>query len=451
MNVLCISIDSLRPDYTSFSGELEGTTPFLSELSETTVFNNAVSPSTWTLQVHGSIFTGLYPPAHNVHDKGDALGLTETFAEKLSVEGYDTISVGGNGWLNAGDILRGFDHHHISPPRSRYWFETMYDGLTNRELSKFQRSIMNIAKAPGDILRDFTIRDNHHDRRILDKYINYLDQTSEPFCHFIHLNGVHNPYTPHMNHYKEFGDASYIKLKRNIKYQQNLLEYRHKLRRKETEFDRAYLPEIRNLYKGTIHQTDQNIRDLMSEMERRGYLDNTIVIIFGDHGDHIGEENHWGHQFSVADEVIRVPLIIRDPNETFHRPYRNDVVQLNDLYPTILDVCDVSHSISNSINLSQSRRKTAFTYYTTPESYINRIKRKHGCTVSELPPTQQFAAWRDQSTRATWYPNEDESTGNTELIERLKEHYSTLEPIDNRGVSEIDKETEQNLRDMGYI
>lgn len=115
-NILCISIDSLRRDFCSIYTESEDTTPFLNSISdELTIFQNAISPSCWTLQVHGSVFTGLYPPEHGVLDKNNSLGDHPTFAELLSRKGYDTQSFGYNGWFEAGDILRGFNHTPTDP------------------------------------------------------------------------------------------------------------------------------------------------------------------------------------------------------------------------------------------------------------------------------------------------------------------------------------------------
>jgi len=55
----------------------------------------------------------------------------------------------------------------------------------------------------------------------------------------------------------------------------------------------------------------------------------------------LGEYGLFGHSFSVADELIRVPLLIRDPTGQLKSGRRSDIVLLNDLYPTILDLVGV--------------------------------------------------------------------------------------------------------------
>lgn len=452
MNFLFVSIDSLRPDYVSFLDGDSPTTPFLSTLAETsTVFSHAISPSTWTLPVHGSVFTGLYPPEHSVSDKDDALGSVKTLAEQLTSEGYDTASFGGNGWLNVGDILRGFDHHHVSPPLSRYWVDVVRRGVREKDLSAVTTGVSNLSKAPFDILRKNFVRNNHHDRRIVQRYAEYLDGASRPFFHFVHLNDVHNPYEPHIDQYREFGDRSTHEVRKAIQYQEELIRDRPLLAAGEKAVDFEYEELIEDLYRGTIRQADENIRTLVEMLERKNVFDETVIVVFGDHGDHLGERNRWGHQFSVADDVIRIPLLIRDPTGCLAPDHRDDVVQLNDLYPTVLGMVGTNYSCSHSYDISCEDRETAFVYYQTPDSYIARVERNHDMDMTALPPTKQFAAWRNSSQRATWYPDQDETTGDASLVDTLQNHYDALSHVGSQTSSNVDRQTEQNLRDMGYI
>jgi arylsulfatase A-like enzyme len=219
----------------------------------------------------------------------------------------------------------------------------------------------------------------------------------------------------------------------------------------EKAVDPEYKELIRDLYRGTIRQADENIGKLVEMLERKNVLDETVIVVFGDHGDHLGERNCWGHQFSVADDVIRIPLLIRDPSERLAPVRCDNAVQLNDLYPTVLGMVGAGCSRSQSYDISREDRETAFVYYQTPNSYIERIARNHDMDITALPPTRQFAAWRNPSQRATWYPDQDETTGDTALVDILQNHYASLSQVGSRTSSHVDRRTEQNLRDMGYI
>jgi arylsulfatase A-like enzyme len=62
-----------------------------------------------------------------------------------------------------------------------------------------------------------------------------------------------------------------------------------------------------------------------------------VTVLFGDHSDLIGENEMFEHSYSLADELIRVTLLIHNPAGQLEKRRRRDVVQLNDLYPTILE------------------------------------------------------------------------------------------------------------------
>jgi len=62
--------------------------------------------------------------------------------------------------------------------------------------------------------------------------------------------------------------------------------------------------------------------------------DNTIVVLWGDHGWHLGEKSHW-RKFALLDEAARVPLMISAPGVC------DRTVSSMDLYPTLADLCDL--------------------------------------------------------------------------------------------------------------
>jgi len=90
-NVLFVVLDTVRKDHLSVYGYEEPTTPRLAEFAEeAAVFENAVAPAPWTLPVHASLFTGLYPSEHGATQETPYLEGATTLAESLSAAGYDT-------------------------------------------------------------------------------------------------------------------------------------------------------------------------------------------------------------------------------------------------------------------------------------------------------------------------------------------------------------------------
>ena len=90
-----------------------------------------------------------------------------------------------------------------------------------------------------------------------------------------------------------------------------------------------------NNYDNGIIQADNNIRDLFAQLERKGFLKNSLVVITADHGESLGERNCYGHAHNLYAEEITPPLLIYDPDPV---TYRNlDLAEQIDVAPTILD------------------------------------------------------------------------------------------------------------------
>ena len=92
-------------------------------------------------------------------------------------------------------------------------------------------------------------------------------------------------------------------------------------------------------YYACVSFLDDMVGMVLNELERSSYVDNTIIVLWSDHGWHLGEKRSW-RKFSLWEESVRVPLILVDPRrtksagQTCQRP-----VGLIDLYPTLTELC----------------------------------------------------------------------------------------------------------------
>ncbi len=90
-----------------------------------------------------------------------------------------------------------------------------------------------------------------------------------------------------------------------------------------------------NGYDNGIRQADSNIYEIFKELKRKGYLQNSIVVITGDHGESLGERGAYGHGHNLYSEEVQPPLLIYDPEPV---AYGNlDFARQVDIAPTILD------------------------------------------------------------------------------------------------------------------
>jgi arylsulfatase A-like enzyme len=98
---------------------------------------------------------------------------------------------------------------------------------------------------------------------------------------------------------------------------------------------------LRGLYEAEIAYLDRQIGWLTGHLKGKGVLDNTVVIVTSDHGENIGEHDRLGHQFSVHDNLLRVPLVIRYPQKVPSGKRDDFLAQNVDILPTVLDLCDI--------------------------------------------------------------------------------------------------------------
>ncbi len=90
-----------------------------------------------------------------------------------------------------------------------------------------------------------------------------------------------------------------------------------------------------NNYDNGVLQADHNIYEIFAELKRKGYLQNSVVIITGDHGESVGERGAYGHGHNLYSEEVNPPLLIYDPEPV---AYHNlEFASQVDLAPTILD------------------------------------------------------------------------------------------------------------------
>jgi glucan phosphoethanolaminetransferase (alkaline phosphatase superfamily) len=93
---------------------------------------------------------------------------------------------------------------------------------------------------------------------------------------------------------------------------------------------------IVNAYDNGLLQADSIIKELFAELDRKGYLRNSLMVILGDHGEALGDRGprQYGHVTSLYQELIRIPMLIYDESPA---KYRLDFATQIDIAPTIVD------------------------------------------------------------------------------------------------------------------
>jgi iduronate 2-sulfatase len=111
-------------------------------------------------------------------------------------------------------------------------------------------------------------------------------------------------------------------------------DYYEVMRKKEI------LPELVHAYLACVTFVDEQIGKVLDAVENSPNGKNTIVVLWSDHGQHLSEKRHFRKQ-ALWEESTRVPLIIKLPGDVSAGEKSNQVVSLLDLYPTLVDLCNL--------------------------------------------------------------------------------------------------------------
>ncbi len=426
--MLIISIDSLRADATSLLNPNLENTPFIEQFSsDGTVFRSAFSQAEWTVPSHTSVFTGLYPTEHGVVSGDRALGDHPTLAELLKNGGYQTGANFRLNWFTGGGILRGFGDYEIDKrERSNWLIETAKESI------KQSSTLRQVARG---IYRG-SFRGHMHDQHVVDGAIEAINSTEEPFCHFVHLNDAHWPYSPTAPFHKAATERPTWQLAWNRAVtQQKLFDEDNPTSPANSE----KMAIMKDLYLGAVRQVDHHVENLLTNIHE-GVLQNTIVVIFGDHGEAFGEHGEIGHNAPIP-EVAHVPLMIRDPTDTLPSSSIEQTVQLIDLYPTLADLLDINVPETDATNLiTNNPPEVAFTHAGDP--------------VGQTHFLEEYVVWRSPTDYVAldYQSGKFAEHGQTgRLRGLLEDHISNLEHISPKGREEMDEQTVRQLKDLGYM
>lgn len=102
----------------------------------------------------------------------------------------------------------------------------------------------------------------------------------------------------------------------------------------------AYARKLRHAYFAAVSYVDAQVGKVLDELERLGLAENTIVVVWGDHGWHLGDQRVWG-KHTIFDWALRSALIIKLPGKSSKGIHVDKVVSSIDIYPTLMELCNV--------------------------------------------------------------------------------------------------------------
>jgi arylsulfatase A-like enzyme len=100
----------------------------------------------------------------------------------------------------------------------------------------------------------------------------------------------------------------------------------------------AYARKLRRAYFACVSYIDAQIGTLLTEVKHLGLDKNTIIVVWGDHGWHLGDHLVWG-KHTVFERALRSVLIIKAPGRGGAGVKRDEIVSTVDIYPTLMELC----------------------------------------------------------------------------------------------------------------
>ena len=362
-NILIISIDDLRPELNSFGATYIHSPNIDSLVSVSRGFNrhyvNAPScgPSRYAFltgqygfQYRDNGNQALFARAEDVEKKKTEVA--PSMPEWFRNNGYATVSVGKVS-------------HHPGGRGGDNWDDATIQEMPNA----WNKSIMPVAEwehprgamhglsfgkirttTERDVLETVKAGDKSYpDGHIIDEGLRQLDslaRNEQPFFLAIGLIKPHLPFgvpKRYLDLYENIDIAPipYAVKPKGATTWHNSNEFMSYNRRgKDPREDHDFALELKKYYAACVSYADKHVGDILDKLKETGADKNTIVVLWGDHGWHLGEHAIWG-KHALFEESLRSPLVIYNPEMKKGGEMSNSVVESVDVFPTLCNLVDL--------------------------------------------------------------------------------------------------------------
>jgi arylsulfatase A-like enzyme len=508
LDIVILVLDTHRRDRLSCYGHPQETTPNLDALTrDATRFDQAYAAAQWTVPSHASMFTGRYVSGHRTEQSYSILPPSlPTLAERMKQAGYATAAFCNNplvGVVNNG-LRRGFDSflnysglltsrpnqagtrpHLID--RYRQWFKRHLSGLLGRMQDSFARSELLLAFSFTPLMvplwqtalsfKGNTPRSLNDAARLLIERRGLAPD--QPVFAFINLMGTHAPYQAHPRHLERVAPevARSRAAQRFIRrFNSDVFGWLAPLTGGIDAERKAILDGV---YNAEVAGQDEQVGRFLERLRRSGRLDRTLLVINADHGEHLGEKQFMGHSFTAYNELLHVPLIVRDPvGDLSHGAVVDDPVSLRRIFHTAVTSAGIADAEEERLSLANRSAggpdgNAVFADAVPVTNVLNMMRRRrpelvrdHFCDQTRRTIISDgYKLIRTGSDRLELFdvhndPHEQNDVGAVfpEVVDRLEARLdaylarSSAEAPAAEQRSEADSpEVQRRLRDLGYL
>ena len=422
-NVLFIAVDDMRCDLGCY-GVKEVLSPNLDRLANSGVlFKRAYCQLAVCNPSRASLMTGLRPDTTKVWDLPtdfrtripDAVTIPQHFRK----HGYQALGF-GKIFHNPFPDNVSWDAPHEWPKGAKTWSE---DAMKKLKKVKDEMRAAGEPEAKIERLRSLgtervDIEDSEHfDGAMTDQAIAAMRELSGKDQPFFLAAGFIRPHLPFVvpTKYWDLYDPAKIKLAPNghlpsgapavafgdrsmggLYELRDYMNYRHVPSPFEGSLTVADQRELKHGYYASVSFVDAQVGRLLDELDRLGLAENTIVVLWSDHGWKLGEHNGWCKQTNYEIDT-RAPLMIRAPGAKTNGTPSNALVEFVDIYPTLCELASLpvpkvleGKSLVPLLNGAEATLKdAAFSQF--PRTHEGRDYM--GCAIRT--ETHRYIEWRD--------------------------------------------------------
>ncbi len=352
-NILFICIDDLRPELKCFGADHIHSPHIDSLASHGRAFTRHYVQAPTCGASRYALLTGTYGPTGNdaLFERARSKKIIHpSLPAYLRQNGYSTVSVGkvshhpggrgGKDWDDDSqlEMPHSWDKHLLPSDQWQHPRGWMH-GLANGEIRKKAKDMDLFQAQQGD--------DNAYpDGPSVDETLKQLSLLAKLKKPFFLATGILRPHLP-------FGaPAKYLTYYKDRPFPP--IRHRKKPAGKTTwhgsgEFmkynrwgknpikDPAFALEVRKHYAACVSYADAQVGKIIKELENLGLRENTVIVLWGDHGWHLGEHNIWG-KHSLFEESLRSPLIIAHPSIKQQGVSTESIVESIDIFPTLCEL-----------------------------------------------------------------------------------------------------------------
>lgn len=306
-DIILYLVDTLRADHLGLYGYQRNTSPNLDRLAEeSVVFRQAYATSSWTKASTASMLTGLDPLDHGARSRRHRISEEVTLLpEVLRAQGYHTVGVVTNAnVIEHWGFVQGYDEFRDIPAEQK--------GVKNR----FEVRAKLVHQKVFEIL----------DRRPADK----------PLFLYIHTIDAHGPNKAPAPYHRRFTDRpgppgvpNKLRPRDRGKALQNVIDH----------------------YDGEIAYLDDRFGEFLQGLKDRELYNSSLLWFISDHGEEHLDHGRGGHGNQLFNEAVRIPMILKMPEQAHAGQSFDTPVQIIDVMPTVLCAVGVKDVPTEGVEL----------------------------------------------------------------------------------------------------